>query len=516
MPHTRAIPASGDEISQSETSTPSQSHLDEDPLGSPNSSDVGGKGGAEGDVEKSIRVGASAERSSLPVVVVAGRPNVGKSTLVNRIVGRRAAVVEELPGVTRDRLELEADWNGLEFTVVDTGGWLGGGDALDEKVASQALRAMKAADLVLVVVDTTVGATDDDERFARLVKRSGVPAILVANKVDNERRENEAWELLSLGLGDPRTVSALHGRGTGELLDEVAARLSGSRPAGGTTTSPDDHEPDPESGKMNSTSPSGATSATSATRVAIVGRPNVGKSTLFNRLVGEERSIVHDVPGTTRDAVDTLLDTPDGPVRFVDTAGMRRRYKSAEGTEYFAMVRSLRAIDEADVVLLVIDATEGVTHQDQRLAERIGNSGSPIVVVLNKWELVDPEARQKVVYDVEDRLAFLGEAPLVKISALTGMGVHKILRGLGKVVDAYHRRVPTAELNRVITAIQAAHAAPGSRIKYAVQGAVDPPTFTLFATRRIPPTYLRYVEKRLREDLGMGATPLKLRVRVGV
>jgi GTP-binding protein len=428
-------------------------------------------------------------------VVVAGRPNVGKSTLVNRFIGRRAAVVEERPGVTRDRLELEAEWNGRAFLLVDTGGWLGGGSSLEAKVAQQARRAIEAADLVLVVVDVTVGVTTEDEDLARLVKRADVPAMLVANKVDNPAREVEAWELVSLGLGDPHLVSALHGRRTGDLLDELVRRLG------------------PATEQQVEKAP--AAKGQACPRVAIVGRPNVGKSTLFNRLVGEERSVVHDVPGTTRDAIDTVLDTSEGPIRFVDTAGMKRRSRSAVGTEYFAMVRALQALDAADVVLLVIDASEGVTHQDQRLAERIGASGSPVVVVLNKWELLATEARSTVLVDVGDRLAFLGESPVLKVSALSGLGVHRILGALGQAVDAYHRRVPTGELNRVLAAIQAAHAAPGSRIRYAVQGAIDPPTFTLFATHRLPATYLRYVERRLREVLDLGPTPLKLRVRLG-
>jgi GTP-binding protein len=440
--------------------------------------------------------------------VIAGRPNVGKSTLVNRFVGRRAAVVQEKPGVTRDRLELDAEWNGRTFVVVDTGGWLGRGDDLDAKVTDQAERAVAAADVVLLVVDAAVGVTTEDDDVARVLSRSGRPVLLVANKVDNDRRESDAWELVSLGLGDPWMVSALHGRGTGDLLDEIVRRLP---PPAGEETEPavDSEDSASRSGGAHG-EPEGP-----ATRVAIVGRPNVGKSTLFNKMLGEERSVVHDLPGTTRDAIDTQIDTDVGPVRFIDTAGMRRRSRTEEGTEYYAMVRALQALDHADVVLLVIDATEGVTHQDQRLAERIGASGSPVVVVLNKWELLGAEDRRDVVDAVEDRLAFLGESPVVKVSARSGMGVHKILPALGRAVEAYHHRIPTGELNRAIRSIQSAHAAPGSRIRYAVQGAIDPPTFTLFATRRLPAPYLRYVERKLREQFGIGPTPVKFRVRIG-
>ena len=251
-----------------------------------------------------------------------------------------------------------------------------------------------------------------------------------------------------------------------------------------------------------------------APAVAIVGRPNVGKSTLFNRLVGADRSVVHDVPGTTRDAIDTLVETEDGPLRFIDTAGLRRKARIDEETEYYSLVRSLAAIDRADVALLVLDAAEGVTHQEQRLAERVDAAGSPVVILLNKWDLLDTEARLALARDVEDRLGFLDYAPVIRISAMSGQGVHRVLPAIGAALEAYHQRIPTAQLNDAIKAIQAQHPAPGARIMYAVQGAVDPPTVTLFSNRRLQPHYLRYVEKQLRERFALGPTPLKLRVRL--
>ncbi len=458
-----------------------------------------------------------------PVVAVAGRPNVGKSTLVNRIVGRRATVVEERPGVTRDRKEVEAEWAGRTFTVVDTGGWLATADPLDAQVSLQAERAVGAADLVLLVVDATVGVTEEDLAVARLLRRGSTPVRVVANKVDSEQREADAWRTVSLGFGDPLVVSALHGRGTGDLLDVVVSVLDQLEPPreateargdGGEAVSPSDAGAGvPDAGVPDAGTALGAPAAAGVPRVALVGRPNVGKSTLFNRLVGDERSVTHDAPGTTRDAIDTVVETPDGAVCFVDTAGMRRASRTERGTEYYSVLRALEALDASDIALLVIDATAGVTHQDQRLAERVAAAGCPVVVVLNKWELVATEDRPEVLADVGDRLAFLGEAPVLKVSARTGLGVHRILPAVAVAEVAYHSRVPTGELNRALAAIQAAHPPAGARILYGVQAASDPPTFTLFTNGRLQPTYLRYVERGLRERFELGPTPVKLRVR---
>ena len=446
--------------------------------------------------------------NELPIVAVVGRPNVGKSTLVNRFVGRRAAIVEERPGVTRDRRELTAEWVGHAFRIVDTGGWLAEGEAgltgeqeaLAAKVSAQAAEAVRVADLVLFVVDVTTGITDEDAQVARLLKQSKTPVIVVANKVDDERREADIWAFQRLGLGEPMPLSAMHGRLSGELLDAVVDAL-------------------PESARIDDDAKAEADAIDDGIfNIAIVGRPNVGKSTLFNRLVGEDRSVVHDMPGTTRDAIDTVVETEDGPLRFVDTAGLRRKSRIDEPTEYYSLVRALEAIDRADAALLVIDAVDGVTNQDQRLAERIDAAGTAVVIICNKWDLLDAEDREKVRRQVADMLGFLSYAPMIPISALSGRRVHQLLPALRESESAYHQRIPTAALNKVIRDAQNAHPAPvvkkhRPRILYATQGATDPPTITLFASRPLSDQYLRYLERRLRESFDLGPTPIKLRVR---
>jgi GTP-binding protein len=433
---------------------------------------------------------------TLPVVAIVGRPNVGKSTLLNRIVGRREAIVEEKPGVTRDRKDVEAEWNGRRFMIVDTGGWMPKGNTLDDKVSKQSEKAWMDADVILFVVDAHVGVTPEEQQIAQRLRGSDKPVLLIANKVDSDKRENDVWEFMKLGLGDPWPISALHGRRTGDLLDEIVGYLTLA------DDEPEEPEFDPDAPKVHGTP-----------AVAIVGRPNVGKSTLFNRLIGDERAVVHDMPGTTRDSVDTEVDTPEGRIRFVDTAGMRRKSKIDEGTEYYSLVRALKSIDDADVAILVIDATEGVTHQDQRLAERVDASGCPVVILLNKWELLDAEKRTDLEYQVRERLHFMSESPVLKGSALSGKGIHRILPVLGEAIESYHRRVPTRKLNQVIQAAQSAHPSPTGRVLYATQGATDPPTFTLFANKEMPPTYVRYLERKIREHFEFGNTPLKLRVR---
>lgn len=457
-----------------------------------------------------------------PVVAVVGRPNVGKSTLVNRILGRREAIVEERPGVTRDRKAVEAEWQGRRFTLLDTGGWSAAGDELDAKVSAQAERAAREADAVLFVVDASVGATADDEQVARVLHATDVPVLVVANKVDHPSQADMAWELLGLGLGTPHQVSALHGRGTGDLLDELSARLDAASAESDQSGAPADEgsisgrsEGDPSEATAPDRSGAGlAAAAAEAYSVVLVGRPNAGKSTLFNRLAGEDRAIVHDLPGTTRDTIDTLVETDQGPVRFIDTAGMRRRARIDSGTEYYSLVRALRAVDAADVALLVVDSSVGVTHQDQRLAERVDAAGCPIVVLLNKWDLIGTEARLDLGRDVDDRLGFLGAVPVLRISALGGRGVARLWPSLSAAVAEYRTRIPTRRVNDAVRAAQSAQPAPGgARILYATQVATDPPTFTLFANRTLPRTYLRYIERILREQFDLGATALKFRVR---
>lgn len=443
------------------------------------------------------------EEASLPIVVIVGRPNVGKSTLFNRFIGEQAAIVEDRPGVTRDRKELDAEWLGRRFRLVDTGGWLPAGSELDAKVSRQVEAAVRSADLIIFLTDGSVGVTDEDEAVASWLRKVSSPVMLVVNKADNDRREADRWEFLSLGLGEPYPVSALHGRRAGDLLDEIISRVPDAPLSDEYVES---YGLDEEIVPVGDQKPP---------RVALIGRPNVGKSTLFNRLVGEDRSVVHDMPGTTRDAIDTLVETEDGPVVFVDTAGMRRRSRIDDSAEYYSLVRALRAVDASDIALFVIDATQGVTAQDQRLAERVDAAGCPILILLNKWELIeDVEDRERIENEVKRKLYFMDDAPVLKISALTGKGVHKLRPVLQEAIEQYHRRVPTRDVNRVIAdAQQRQPAAGGAKVMYAIQGATDPPTFTLFVNRELPHTYLRYLERSIREAFGFGSTPLKLRVR---
>ena len=433
-------------------------------------------------------------------VAVVGRPNVGKSTLVNRILGRRAAITQEQPGVTRDRVTYEAEWSGRRFELVDTGGLQPRASGLQARVVAQAERAMAEADLLLFVVDATVGVTEEDAAVAARLRRGELPVLLVANKVDSEAVEAQVGDLWSLGLGEPIPVSALHGRGSGDLLDAVVERLGSGQAGAGTRLAEREAEPP-------------------VPALAIVGRPNVGKSSLLNRLAGTELAIVDPIPGTTRDTVDSTVERDGRRYRLVDTAGMRRSIQHAEGADYFAFVRSLQAVDRADVALLVLEAPAGVAEQDQKVAVRAAEAGCGLVLVANKWDLMDEEARRRFDLDLERKLYFVDWAPLLRTSARTGRGVEKVWGLVDGVLAERNRRVPTAALNQWLG--QATERTPPPpvrgrtvKVRYATQARVAPPELVLFATGQLTPSYRRYLEKDLRRTFGFQGTPLRLVVRV--
>ena len=431
-----------------------------------------------------------------PIVAVVGRPNVGKSTLVNRICVARDAIVHESRGVTRDRSYHEADWAGRDFVVVDTGGLEPNrtDDAFAPRIREQAVAACEEADAIIFVVDGVVGVTDEDEEVARILRRTRKPVFLVVNKLDNPDSEGEIWDFFSLGVGEPRAVSAVHGHGTGDLLDDVVAVL------------PDDSEPDYPDDLVN---------------VAIVGRPNVGKSSLTNRLAGRSRSIVSDVAGTTRDAIDVVVEQGGERFRLVDTAGMRKRSAVHEDVEYYSMVRGLRAMDRAEVCLLVIDATDGVTEQDQKVASMAIERGCALAVLLNKWDLLsDDYARESVMQSLQQRMAFASWAPHLRISALTGRGVDKVLPLAATLAATRAQRIPTPRLNDLVTRIrETGHTVVEGRrrlkINYATQTGSCPPQVTYFcnAPELVDDNYERYLENRLREAFPLEGCPVRLRFR---
>jgi len=430
----------------------------------------------------------------LPVLAVVGRPNVGKSTLVNRILGRREAVVQDVPGVTRDRVAYDAQWSGRRFTVVDTGGWEPDAKGFQARVAAQADQAMRTADAVLLVVDASVGATATDEAVARLLRRGGKPVVLAANKVDDERAEPEAASLWSLGLGEPRAVSALHGRGAGELLDAILEALPEAPP------DRDDAEGGPR-------------------RVALVGRPNVGKSSLLNRLTGEDRAVVDPVAGTTIDPVDSLVEIGEETWRFVDTAGLRRRVAHASGAEYYASLRTAAAIEAAEVAVVLLDASEPISEQDQRVIGAVIEAGRALVIAFNKWDLVDADRRQRLDKEIDRELLRVRWAPRVNISASSGRGVDKLTPALRTALESWERRVPTGRLNSWLGELIAATPPPvrggkQPRVLFATQAGTKPPRFVLFTTGFLEPAYRRFVERRLREDFGFPGSPVEVAVRV--
>lgn len=421
-----------------------------------------------------------------PTVALLGRQNVGKSTLANRLTGRRAAIAHETPGVTRDRIDLPVTWRGRTFRLLDTGGFVRRARGIDASVAAQAVRAAETADLVLLVVDAATGIQQEDADLARRLLRSGTPVLVVANKVDGERQEPQAAEFHALGLGEPMPVSALHGRGSGELLDRVLDLI------------PESAEPQPED----------------EPRFALVGRPNVGKSSLFNRLVHEERAVVHDTPGTTRDAVDSVVTVEGRRLRFVDTAGFRRPLKT-QGVEYYGLIRAVQAVEAADVVLLVLDATQGLTGEDKRIAARVREAGRGLAVALNKWDLVPSGERAELFVRLADEARAIPGAPVLRMSALTGSGVGRLTPTLLGVHERWSRRVPTSEVNRVLERAVGSYPPPRgtAHIRYGTQVTAGPPTFVLFGADRVPPSYGRYLENSFREAFGFDGIPIRLRFR---
>lgn len=431
--------------------------------------------------------------SRLPVVTVLGRPNVGKSTLVNRILRRKAAVVDEQPGVTRDRREFNAEWQGNNFLLIDTGGWeLSPEEELTMNIRDQAESAVAGADVVVFVADATSAIVDDDQGVARLLLRSGIPYVFVANKVDSPRQEEDLHHLWTLGLGEPIPVSAQHGRGTGDFLDTLVAKLP---------IVEREDEPD------------------TLASLAIIGRPNVGKSTLLNQLAGSERVLVSDVPGTTRDPINLVVELEGEPFEVVDTAGIKRRPRIKDNVEFYSVLRARAALRNADVALLVVDGTSGATHQEQRLAEEVTESRAGLVVLLNKWDVIDAEQRRATEDSVADRLAFVSWAPVLRISAATGSRVHRLPAAIRMVLENRRRRIPTPELNRLVRRWQEAHPPPvrkgrRTRIIYAVQAGTEPPGFVLFLRGGdLGPDYLRYLENRLREAFDFTGTPIQITAR---
>ena len=431
--------------------------------------------------------------ATLPVVAVVGRPNVGKSTLVNRILGRREAVVQDVPGVTRDRVAYDAVWGGRQFTLVDTGGWEPDARGLQAMVSAQAERAVATADLVLFVLDGRTGATQTDLEVARTLRRSGRPVVLAVTKVDDERAEPDAAEWWSLGLGEPHPVSGLHGRGSGDLLDAVLAGLPDAPPEVETDGGP--------------------------RRVALVGRPNVGKSSLLNKLTGEQRSVVDAVAGTTVDPVDSLVELGGEVWRFVDTAGLRRRVRQASGMEYYASLRTAAAIEAAEVAVVLLDASEPLTEQDQRVIGEVLEAGRALVIAFNKWDLLDEDRHDRLEREIDRELARVAWAPRINVSAKTGRAVEKLPAHLRTSLASWDRRIPTGRLNSWLTEVVGQTPPPprggkAPRVLFATQADTRPPRFVLFTTGFLEAGYRRFLERRLREDFDFTGTPIEISVRV--
>lgn len=435
------------------------------------------------------------DSGALPVLAVIGRPNVGKSTLVNRILGRRAAVVQDQPGVTRDRVRYRAQWAGKDFQLLDTGGWELGVKGLDQMVAAQAEASIQLADAVLFVTDAGVGATETDMQIARILQRCNKPVILVANKVDSERVEADAAALWSLGLGEPFPLSALHGRGSGDLLDKAIGML-------------------PEESQYSRALPEG-----SPGRVALIGRPNVGKSSLLNALAGSQRVVVNELAGTTRDPVDEVIEIAGVPWTFVDTAGIRRRMLKSRGADFYASLRTQAAIEEADVAMVLLDASQPLASADIRIIEEVISAGRALVLVNNKWDLLDEERRHDLEREWELQLSHVDWAPRVNLSAKTAWHTNRIQGALAQALAGWNTRITTSELNTFLGRLVAEHPHPvrggkQPRIMFATQVSAAPPRFVLFTTGFLDPSYRRFIEHRLRDEYGFIGSPIQISVRV--
>lgn len=428
----------------------------------------------------------------LPTIAVIGRPNVGKSTLVNRMIGRREAIVEDTPGVTRDRVKYEAEWNGRRFFLIDTGGWEVKPEGISEKITAGAEAAISEADLIMFVVDTQVGALDEDQSLVDLLRKSGKKILLVANKIDNAEDEADGYALWNLGLGEPRFVSALHGRGSGDLLDLLIEQL----PEVGTQQVDDGFR-----------------------RVALVGRPNVGKSSLLNALAGSARSLVDDAEGTTRDAVDELIEFGGSTWRFIDTAGIRRRAHQASGTDYYASLRTQIALERSEVALIIFDASQIITEQDIRIVSMADEAGKALVIVMNKWDLVDEERQLVLDREIDRQLERYPWAQRVNLSAKTGWHRDRLAPALRTALTSWEKRIPTAKLNAFLGELVGANPPPvrsgkQPKIKFATQAGTCSPKFVIFATEFLESAYRRFIERRLREDFGFIGTPIEVAVKL--
>lgn len=435
------------------------------------------------------------ELAGLPVLAIVGRPNVGKSTLVNRIIGRREAVVQDTPGVTRDRVSYPAEWAGRDFTVVDTGGWEIDVKGLDRSVAEQAEIAVDLADAVVLVLDATVGVTASDERIVTMLRSKGKPVILAANKVDSPQQEADAAYLWSLGMGEPHPISALHGRGTGDLLDAIMDVL-------------------PDESAVASALPKGG-----PRRIALVGRPNVGKSSLLNALAQAERVVVNELAGTTRDPVDELIELDGRLWWFVDTAGIRRKMHRTTGADYYASIRTQAAIEKAEVALVLFDGSQPLTEQDIRVVQQVVDAGRALVIVTNKWDLVDEDRQNELKNEIERELVQVQWAPRINVSALTTWHTNRITRALDTALAGWETRIPTGQLNAFLGQLVAAHPHPlrggkQPRILFGTQVSSRPPRFVLFTTGFLDPQYRRFIERRLREEFGFEGTPIQIGMRV--